>query len=180
MSKNRKFVNGLPVKEEVAESKKKSENAKKEQVENAVKEEEMTAEVATQNASEKAGAEVAETAEVAESTSEKAESNSKKENKEQKAKGESKKDSKDGKNAKNAKNAKNKKKANANGEEKRTLAQKTRATVSELKKVTWPSFGQTVKQTGVVIAFVLIFVVILLGLNSLFGWLFNLIIDALV
>lgn len=80
---------------------------------------------------------------------------------------------------KDKKNAKGKKKANANNPEKRTLAQKTKATVSELKKVTWPTFGQTVKQTGVVIGFVLIFIVILLGLNSLFGWLFNLIIDAL-
>ncbi|MGN1227032.1 MAG: preprotein translocase subunit SecE, partial [Christensenellales bacterium] len=74
------------------------------------------------------------------------------------------------------KNYKNRKKPNANANEKRTIGQKAKATVSELKKVTWPSFGQTVKQTGVVIGFVLIFIVILLGLNSLFGWLFNLIV----
>ena len=88
--------------------------------------------------------------------------NLKKENKEQqKVKSDVKKDKK---------NAKGKKKANANNPEKRTLAQKTKATVSELKKVTWPTFGQTVKQTGVVIGFVLIFIVVLLGVNSLFGW----------
>ncbi len=79
------------------------------------------------------------------------------------------------KNSQKGKN--NKKKANAT--EKRTIGQGARATVSELKKVTWPTFGQTLKQTGVVIGFVLIFVVLLLGLNSLFGWLFNLIVGAL-
>jgi len=71
---------------------------------------------------------------------------------------------------------KNSNKKNANTEEKKTVGQKTKAMVSELKKVTWPTFGQTLKQTGVVIAFVLMFVVILLGVNALFGWLFDLII----
>ncbi|MBQ8749203.1 MAG: preprotein translocase subunit SecE [Clostridia bacterium] len=78
--------------------------------------------------------------------------------------------------AKKEKDTKQKKKTNVNASEKRTLGQKAKATISELKKVTWPSFGNTVKQTGVVIAFVLLFIVILLGLNSLFGWLFNLIV----
>lgn len=77
---------------------------------------------------------------------------------------------------KKEKNQNNKKKANANNAEKRTFGQKAKATVSELKKVTWPSFSQTLKQTGVVIGFVIIFILILLGLNSLFGWLFTLIV----
>ena len=47
------------------------------------------------------------------------------------------------KNAQKGKN--NKKKANAT--EKRTIGQGARATVSELKKVTWPSFGKVVKET---------------------------------
>ena len=96
---------------------------------------------------------------------------------------ESKKENKDNANnkankAQNKNKSSNKKKTNVNNE-KRTLGQKTRATVSELKKVTWPTFGQTLKQTGVVIGFVLVFVAILLGLNSLFGWLFNLIVSSL-
>ena len=42
---------------------------------------------------------------------------------------------------------------------------------SELKKVSWPSFGKVVKQTGMVIAVVLFFLVVItlidLGLSSL-------------
>ena len=159
MSKNKnvKFKNGLPVKEEVVKEKAVvSEEEVSGKVEGGVSvEEEVVVEDAVvegQPSNEAVGA------------------NPIKEGKEQqKVKSDVKKDNK---------NAKDKKKANGKAE-KRTIAQKTKATVSELKKVTWPTFGQTVKQTGVVIGFVLIFIVILLGLNSLFGWLFNLIIDSL-
>jgi len=54
-----------------------------------------------------------------------------------------------------------------------SFGKKVKSTVSELRRVTWPTFGETLKQTGVVLAFVIMFVVILLGLNSLLGWLFN-------
>ena len=37
--------------------------------------------------------------------------------------------------------------------------------ISELKKVTWPKFSTVVKQTGVVLAVVLFFAVIVTGLN---------------
>ena len=47
---------------------------------------------------------------------------------------------------------------------------------SELKKVTWPSFGKVAKQTGVVLAFVLIFAVVLFGFDFLLGKLFGLLV----
>lgn len=157
-NKNMKLKNGLPVKEEAV----KESTVVNEDVTNAQVEENVSVEEDVVINGNEGGEQ---------SSSEAVSGDSKKESKEQqKVKSDVKKDNK---------NAKGKKKANANNTEKRTLAQKTKATVSELKKVTWPTFGQTVKQTGVVIGFVLIFIVILLGLNSLFGWLFNLIIDAL-
>lgn len=44
---------------------------------------------------------------------------------------------------------------------------------SELKKVSFPSFSTTVKQTGVVIAIVLLFAVVLLGVDSLLSFLYT-------
>ena len=57
------------------------------------------------------------------------------------------------------------------------LSTKAKATVSELKKVTWPSFGKVVKQTGIVLGVVLFFTVILFGIDRLLSWLFNLLIN---
>lgn len=54
------------------------------------------------------------------------------------------------------------------------LAKKTKETMSELKKVTWPSFGKVVKQTAVVIGVVLFFTIVLFAIDRLFAWLFNL------
>lgn len=79
-----------------------------------------------------------------------------------------------------AKNKDNKdKKVNKKGKkekvkEKGKLARKARETTSELKKVTWPTFKDVVKRTGVVLAVVVIFAVILFGIDSLFGFLFGL------
>ena len=42
---------------------------------------------------------------------------------------------------------------------------------SELKKVTWPGFKQVVKQTGIVLVFVLVFAVVLFGFERLCSWL---------
>lgn len=53
------------------------------------------------------------------------------------------------------------------------IAKKVRETNSELKKVTWPSFSTVVKKTGVVIAVVIIFTVILFGIDRLLSLLFN-------
>lgn len=47
-------------------------------------------------------------------------------------------------------------------------------TASELKKVTWPTFGSVVKKTGVVLAVILIFAVVLFGIDRLLAWLFDL------
>ncbi len=63
--------------------------------------------------------------------------------------------------------------------EKVGLGRKFKATISELKKVTWPSFGEVVKQTGTVLAFVMFFTVVLLGMNYLMQLLFTLFTSAL-
>lgn len=52
---------------------------------------------------------------------------------------------------------------------------KTKEVFSELKKVTWPTFSNTLKQLGVVIAVVLVFLVLITGVDSLLGWLVSLV-----
>lgn len=53
------------------------------------------------------------------------------------------------------------------------MGAKIKDVFSELKKVSWPSFGKVVKQTGVVIAVVLAFLVVItafdFGLGQLLG-----------
>ena len=53
------------------------------------------------------------------------------------------------------------------------IGRKIKEVFSELKKVTWPSFGKVVKATGVVIAvvvaFLIVFTAINYGLNTLLG-----------
>ncbi len=66
------------------------------------------------------------------------------------------------------------KKNNKNKTEKRTFGRKIKESFSELKKVSWPSFGTTVKQTGVVITVVAICTLVLFGIDRLFGWLYTL------
>lgn len=51
------------------------------------------------------------------------------------------------------------------------IAQSFKNTGNELKKVTWPKFGTVAKQTGIVLAFVLIFAVVLFGFDKLVTWL---------
>ena len=63
-------------------------------------------------------------------------------------------------------NKKDKKKENKGG-----IGRKAKETMSELKKVTWPSFGEVVKKTGIVIAFVVLFGLFFFGVNALLGWL---------
>lgn len=71
----------------------------------------------------------------------------------------------------NKKNQKNKKK---DKKEKGKLKRKTKETLSELKKVTWPSFGEVCKKTGVVLVVVLIFAVVLFGIDYGLGALMRL------
>lgn len=47
-------------------------------------------------------------------------------------------------------------------------------TGNELKKVSWPSFKEVVKQTGIVLVFVVVFAVVLFGIDRLCGWLTSL------
>ena len=72
---------------------------------------------------------------------------------------------KDNKNAKNKKNSK---------KESGKLKRKTKETFSELKKVTWPSFGEVCKKTGVVLVVVLVFAVVLFGIDYGLGALMSL------
>jgi len=58
--------------------------------------------------------------------------------------------------------------------EKKKFGRRTKETFSELKKVSWPTFKEVVKKTGVVIAVVLFFALILFGVDRLFSWLYGL------
>lgn len=80
-------------------------------------------------------------------------------------------DKKDKKNN-DKKNAKNNKKKDQ--KEKGKLKRKAKEAVSELKKVTWPTFGEVCKKTGVVLVVVLIFAVVIFGIDYGLGALVNL------
>lgn len=54
------------------------------------------------------------------------------------------------------------------------IGKRIKETTSELKKVNWPKFSFVVKNTGVVLAVVLIFAVVLFGIDRLLAWLFDL------
>ena len=59
---------------------------------------------------------------------------------------------------------------------KKEKVQKTSAvskTMSELKKVSWPTFGKVVKQTGVVLVVTLAFLVVIFGIDKLCSWLIS-------
>ena len=51
------------------------------------------------------------------------------------------------------------------------LAKNLKDTGAELKKVTWPKFKDVVKQTGIVLVVVLVFALVLFGLDRLCYWL---------
>jgi preprotein translocase subunit SecE len=54
------------------------------------------------------------------------------------------------------------------------FGRKMKEVFSELKKVTWPTFPTVLKSTGVVLVVVLFFLVIILGFDSLWTWLYGL------
>lgn len=54
---------------------------------------------------------------------------------------------------------------------------KVKETVSELKKVSWPSFGKVVKQTLVVLGMVIFFTVVLFAIDQLLGLGYNQIVE---
>ena len=59
------------------------------------------------------------------------------------------------------------------------MGRKLKEVFSELKKVTWPSFGTVVKQTGIVLSVVLVFLLVLMGFDALLGWLYDLLVTGL-
>ena len=79
-----------------------------------------------------------------------------------------KKDAKDNKTKKTNDKKKDKK-------EKGKLKRKAKETFSELKKVSWPSFGEVCKKTGVVLVVVLVFAVVIFGIDYCLWLLVNLI-----
>lgn len=54
------------------------------------------------------------------------------------------------------------------------MGRKIKETFSELKRVTWPTFGKAVKATGIVLVVVLIFTVLFTGINYGFSELLKL------
>lgn len=59
----------------------------------------------------------------------------------------------------------NKKTNKKSAKEKGKLKRKARESMSELKKVTWPSFGEVCKRTGVVLVVVLVFAIVIFGID---------------
>ncbi len=55
------------------------------------------------------------------------------------------------------------------------MGRKIKEVFSELKKVTWPSFPKVVKSTCVVLVLVLIFLVVVTGINYFMQWLLELV-----
>lgn len=80
---------------------------------------------------------------------------------------------KDTKKQKQVKENKNSKKPAKKEKKQNKLVKKLRETGSEIKKVTWPSFKTVVKQTGVVLVVVLVFLVVLFGIDRLLSILFD-------
>ena len=77
--------------------------------------------------------------------------------------------------AKKEKNLKNKKDKKAKAKkEKKSLKKKAAEIISELKKVSKPTFGQVVKNTSVVIIVVLICTLLLFGMDKLFSLIYDL------
>ena len=74
------------------------------------------------------------------------------------------------------KKSKDQKKSRKTAKASGNTPKKSRAkeTIGELKKVTWPSFGKTMKQTGMVLSLVLLFGVVVLGIDLLISFIINL------
>ena len=80
------------------------------------------------------------------------------------------------KNEKTVDTKKNVKKQDKSKKEKKSAKKKMSEIFSELKKVSWPSFGTVVKSTCVVIAVVVICTAFLFGVDKLFSFLYDLLI----
>lgn len=71
--------------------------------------------------------------------------------------------------------AKNQQQANVKEKKKGGFFRKIKESFAELKKVTWPTFGQTAKKTLAVIAVVLFFGVVVIAFDYGLSWLYKLI-----
>lgn len=65
---------------------------------------------------------------------------------------------------------------NKGKKEKVKKAGKAKETVSELKKVTWPTFPKVVKQTAVVLSVTFVFLLVVFGIDQLLSLLYNLLV----
>ena len=73
--------------------------------------------------------------------------------------------------------AKEKEKARRKAEkEAKPKRHRVKEVFSELKKVNWPTFKKTCKQTGTVLVVVAVFMLVVLGIDSLLSWLMSLIV----
>lgn len=74
------------------------------------------------------------------------------------------------------KNKENKKvnKSKKSKADKRGLGKRIKETTSELKKVSWPTFGKVVKSTLVVLVVVIFFTIVLFGIDYLLKFPFDL------
>ena len=68
----------------------------------------------------------------------------------------------------------NNKKKDKKEKKPKQFTKKVKETTSELKKVTWPSFKEVCKKTGIVLAVVIVFAGVLLLIDYLLGLLFGL------
>jgi preprotein translocase SecE subunit len=76
--------------------------------------------------------------------------------------------------------AKRKEKAKERRKDKVGMVQRMRDVGGELKKVRWPSFATTLKQTGVVLGVVLAFALVVFAIDQGLGQLFKLLTKGLV
>ena len=60
----------------------------------------------------------------------------------------------------------------------RRVGAKLKETFSEIKRVTWPKFPTVLKTTGVVLVVVFVFLLMVTGVDSLLGWLLELLTNA--
>ena len=81
--------------------------------------------------------------------------------------------------AKEVTNNKDEKKDKKKKKEKKQKSNKAKEMVSELKKVTWPSFGTVMAKTGIVLVVVLFFFVVLFGIDYLLSLLYELLSKAM-
>lgn len=61
--------------------------------------------------------------------------------------------------------------------QRKSVGKIAKETVSELKKVSWPTFPKVVKQTGVVITVVVVFTLVLFGIDRLLYLLYTLLVN---